>query len=123
MKCSKQTEVEDINSTNQKCVTLGVQLHVLLWEQLVYELAMCACSPEIHLYPGLKKMKHGQQVEGGDSIPLLCSCETPSGGLHPALVLSSKKSRDLLKQAQRRDMKIIRGVEPPVKAGLQSWGF
>lgn len=27
----------------------------------------------------------GQQGEGGNSLPPLCSCETSSGGLHPGL--------------------------------------
>lgn len=34
------------------------------------------CSPEGQPYPGLHQKKHGQQVERGDSPPLLCSCET-----------------------------------------------
>jgi len=46
---------------------------------------MCACSPESQLYPGLPQEKHGHQVEGGDSAPLLCSRETPSRVLCPAL--------------------------------------
>ncbi|PKU42123.1 rna-directed dna polymerase from mobile element jockey- hypothetical protein [Limosa lapponica baueri] len=33
----------------------------------------------------------GQQVEGGDSAPLLCSGETPSGGLCPALESSAQE--------------------------------
>ena len=46
---------------------------------------MCACSPEGQLYPGLHQEKCDQQVEGGDSAPLLCSCVTLSGVLHPVL--------------------------------------
>jgi len=46
---------------------------------------MCACSPEGQLYPGLHQEKGGQQVEGGDSGPLLRSGATPPGVLHPAL--------------------------------------
>ena len=46
---------------------------------------MCACSPEGQLYPGLHQEKHDQQVEGGDSAPLLCSSETPPGELCPVL--------------------------------------
>ena len=45
---------------------------------------MCARSPESKLYAGLHQKQHGQQVEGGDSAPLLLPGETPHGVLHPA---------------------------------------
>ncbi|KAK4831769.1 hypothetical protein QYF61_018995 [Mycteria americana] len=49
------------------------------------ELTMCTRSPEGQPYPGLHQKKCGQQVEGGDSVTLLCSGETSPGVLRPAL--------------------------------------
>ena len=46
---------------------------------------MCACNPEGQPHPGLHQEKCDQQVEGGDSAPLLCSCGTPPGVLCPVL--------------------------------------
>jgi len=36
-------------------------------------------------YPELHQEKCDQQVKGGDSAPLLRSCETPPGVTHPVL--------------------------------------
>ena len=46
---------------------------------------MCAHSPEGQAYPGPHQEKRGQQVEAGDSAPLLQSGETSLRLLHPAL--------------------------------------
>lgn len=43
----------------------------------------CACSPECQLHCGLHQKRNGQQLEGGDSAPWLCSCKTLPGVLHP----------------------------------------
>ena len=46
---------------------------------------MCVGSPEGQSCPGLHQEKRGQQVERGDSAPLLCSGETSPGVLRSAL--------------------------------------
>lgn len=46
---------------------------------------MCSCSPDTQTCPGLLNRECDQQVEEGDSVPLLCSDEIPPGALHPPL--------------------------------------
>jgi len=51
---------------------------------------MCARSPEGQPHPGLHQKQRGQQVQGGDSAPLLHSGETSPGVLRPALEPSAQ---------------------------------
>ena len=59
----------------------------------------------------LHQKQHGQQVEGGDSAPLLCSAETSPGVLRPALSPQHKKDMELLEGVQRKATKMIRVLE------------
>ena len=62
------------------------------------------------LHPGLRHKQRGQQVEGVDSAPLLCSGETPPGVLRPALEPSAQKKHGPVGVGQRAT-KMTRGLE------------
>ena len=82
---------------------------------------MCTRSPEGQLYPGLhpKKCfcdsvilcKCGQQVEGGDSAPLLHSGETPLGVLPPALQPPAQEGHGAVGAGPEEATKMIQGLE------------
>jgi len=97
--CQYRLGDEGIESPEEK------DLWILVDGKSAHKPAMCARSPEGQLYPGLHQEKCGQQGEGGDSAPLLCSGETPPGVLHPALEPSAQESTDLLEQVQSRPQK------------------
>ena len=73
---------------------------------------VCTHSPEGQPHPGLHPQQRGQQVEGGDSTPLLCS-----GEIHLQFCVhlwnpQNKKDMELLEQVQRRTTKTIRDGMP-----------
>jgi len=88
-------------------------------QKIGHEPVMSACSPERQSYPVLHKEKHGQQIKGSDSSPLLCSGDFPH--LESCIQLWSpqhRKDMDLLDQIQRRAIKIVKGMNTfPVKKG------
>ena len=76
-----------------------------------YEAAMCTCSPESQRCPGLHQEKCGQQVEGGDSPPLLCSCETPPAVLGRAVGPPTSEEHGPARVGPEEAMNVIRGLE------------
>jgi len=68
---------------------------------------MCARSLEGQPYPGLHQEQRGQQVEGGDSAPLLCSGETPPGVLHPDLESSAQERHEPVGAGPEEGTKMI----------------
>ena len=72
---------------------------------------MCVSSPESQVYPGLHPEQCGQQVQGGDSAPLLRSGETPLEHCVQLWGPQHETDTDLLERVQRRDTKMIQGLE------------
>ena len=59
-------------------------------------------SPEGQPYPGLHQKQCGQQGEGGDSVPLLCSGESPLRVLHPALQSSVQERHGPVREGPQK---------------------
>jgi len=68
-------------------------------------------SPESQSYPRPHQKKHGQQVNGGDSAPLLRSGETPPGVLHPALETSAQERHGPIGVGPEEATQMIRGLQ------------
>ena len=92
---------------------LDISQHCALTAQKAYCILGC-----------IKRKKCDQQVEGGDSHPLLCFRETPPGVLCPDLGPQHKTDMDLLEWAQRKATKMIRGLEHlPYRNRLKELGL
>jgi len=62
-------------------------------------------------------MKCDQQVEGGDSAPLLKSCETSAGVLHPVLEPRTQEGHQAVGEAPEESQKDDQWVGAPTLQG------
>lgn len=61
--------------------------------------------PESQLHHGLHQKRHDQEVKGGDSPPLFCSCENTWS------TVSSSGTTNIIEQVQMRATKMVRRLE------------
>ena len=84
---------------------------------------MCPCGSESKWDPGLHQKKDGQQGQGGDCPPLLCSCEAPSEYCVELWSPHYRKDRELLERVQRRATKMIGLEHLPYEDRLRELGL
>ena len=87
-----------------------------------YEPAVCPHSLESQPYPGLLQKKHGQQVEGGDLTPLLCTGEASPGVLCPDVESSLHEKCGHVRQCAEKDHRNARDTAPLLQGQTESWG-
>jgi len=72
---------------------------------------MSPFSLESQLYLGMHQKKHGQQVEGDDPAPLLCSGDASPGVLHPDVESSVQERHRPVGARPEEDNKMNRRME------------
>ncbi|KAJ7408860.1 sodium glucose cotransporter 1-like [Willisornis vidua] len=92
----------------------GKDLGVLVEEKLDMSQQHAATAQKAQTQPVLQQNSSGQQVKRGDTLPLLCCHETPSGVLHPAFHPQHNKDVDLLREASEEGHKDNQKEGPPL---------
>ena len=88
------------------------------------EPAMCSCSPEIQLYPGLHPKQCGQQGERGDCVSLLCAVRPHLEHCVQRWSPQHRRDMDLFGCIQRNATKLTQGMEHlPYEDGLRELGL
>ena len=85
---------------------------------------MCPHSLESHTYVGLHQKNYGQQVEGSDPAPLLCTDETSSGVLNLYLESSVQEKHRPVRLGPEEGTEMIQGMEClPYEGRLRELGL
>jgi len=104
--CQYRLGDEDIESSPDE-----KNLRVLVDEKLDMSHQCVLTAQKASHTLGCIPQQRGQQGEGGDSAPLLCSGETPLGVLCPALEPSAQDRRGPVGVGPEEATKMIRGLE------------